>query len=203
MDHKELERWHRLRNIKKASQFLVVLGVVLLVGGYTVSRLIDRSPARPDSEGEAPAGIRISNFTYSATGADPWELMAGRAEVSSSLDKVTLQNLKVVYGSGKGDDIVVSAEKGALDRKTQNISASGEVTVKYKDFLFKTNDLKYTRKTGVAETDSPVSLEGASLKLKGEGMKVEVKKREITVEHNVEAVLFNVKWVAPGQKLPM
>jgi hypothetical protein len=41
MNHKEIERWHRLRNLKRASQVLVVVAVVLLACGYMVSLRAD------------------------------------------------------------------------------------------------------------------------------------------------------------------
>ncbi len=204
MDHREIERWHRLRNLKKASQFLVLVGVVLLLAGYAVSRMWDQRPTEQlPVDGPVESGMRIDNFSFSVPGANPWELRATRAQVSDSLDEVSLSHLRVVYGTGNGNDIIVSAKAGELDRKKQDVSAEGDVTIKYKDLLFKTDDLRYHQDTGVAETNAPVSLEGASLRLKGVGMKVSVKNKQISIQRDVEAVLFNVKWVEPGRKLPM
>jgi LPS export ABC transporter protein LptC len=204
MDQIEIERWHRLRNLKKASQFLVAVGVLLLAAGYAVSRLWVRSSPDPlPVTGPPESGMRIDNFSFSVPGASPWELRASKARIGDSFEDVALTDFKVVYGEGKGNDIIVSAKTGELDRKKRNVSAKGDVIIRYKDFLFKTDELRYRQDTGEAVTDSPVSLESSSLQLTGVGMKVLVKKKQVRIQRDVEAVLFNVKWVEPGRKLPM
>ena len=62
MNHKEIERWHRLRNLKRASQILVVVAVVLIACGYRVSRFVRPSPVTIESPGPADGGIRIDTF---------------------------------------------------------------------------------------------------------------------------------------------
>ena len=203
MDQKEIERWYRLRNLKRASQFLVIVAVVLLLSGYGLSRYFSQRPPEFQMPQNAQHGICIEHFAFSCPGAHPWELEASKARVSDSLDRVTLKDLKVTYRGGEGAAITLSAKSGKLDRNNRNVSAKGDVTVRYEDFLFKTSDIRYSQEDGLAETSSPVTFRGGSMMLDGIGLKVLVRKEEIRVERDVRAVLFNVKWVEPGRKLPM
>ena len=203
MNHKEIERWYRLRNVKRASQLLVVVLVVLIVCGYTVSYFMRDSPDMIESPGPADGGIRIDNFSYSSPGAHPWELQAATAFVSESLDRVVLKGPKVVYQGGAGGKIFLTAKSGRLDRKSRNVSAQGDVTVEYENFLFSTGEIDYSDEKLLAETSSPVSVEGGDLRLTGKGLKVSVEREEVIIEHDVKARLFNVKWVEPNGRLPM
>lgn len=203
MDHREIERWYRLRNLKKASQFLMIAAVLLLLSGYGVSRFLIQRPEEFHSPATDVQGIRVDRFSFSSPGAHPWELEASTALVSDSLDRVVLTDPKITYG-GEGDsDIVLTAKSGELDRKRRNLSAEGDVTIRYKDFLFKAGEIEYSQKDLVAQTSSPVTARGDALLLTGKGLKVLVKKKEVTIEQDVKAVLYKVKWVEPGRKLPM
>ncbi|MGB6064234.1 MAG: LPS export ABC transporter periplasmic protein LptC [Desulfomonilaceae bacterium] len=203
MNHREIERWYRLRNVKRASQFLVVVAVALLICGYVVSRVVSAGPDMPAPPGATEGSIRIDNFSYSSPGAHPWELRASSAIVSDSLDLVKLARPRVVYHGGTGGKIFLTAKDGTLDRKSSNVSAQGGVTIQYKNFLFSTGELDYSHTKQVAETSSPVSLEGGDIRLTGKGLKMSVDREEIVIEKNVRARLFNVKWVEPNGRLPM
>jgi LPS export ABC transporter protein LptC len=203
MNHKEIERWHRLKNIKKAAQFLVIAAVLLLVSVYAVSRFISRTSEEFHLPAGPTTGIRIDKFSFSSPGAYPWELEASSAVVSESLDKVVLKDPRVVYRGAEGGEIVLTARSGELDRRDQNVSAQGDVTIKYRDFWFKAAEITFSQTSLTAETSSPVTLRGDSLLLTGTGLKVLVAKREIWVERDVSATIYNVKWVEPGHKLPM
>jgi LPS export ABC transporter protein LptC len=203
MNHKEIERWYRLRNLKRASQFLIVVAVVLLVCVYTVSYWMRPGPDLVEAPGPANGGVRIDNFSYSSPGAHPWELQASTAMVSESLDRVDLKGPKVVYHGGAGGKILLAAKSGKLDKKSRNVSARGDVTIEYENFLFSTGAIEYSDEKRLAETSSPVSLESGDLRLTGKGLKVSVEREEVVIEDDVKARLFNVKWVEPKGRLPM
>jgi LPS export ABC transporter protein LptC len=203
MNHKEIERWHRLKNLKKAAQFLVVIAVLFLVAGYAVSRFVNKKPDDFPSPAVSETGIRIENFSYSAPGAYPWELKAASATVSDSLERVELKDPQVTYLGRAGEDIVLSAQHGKLDRKSSNFSAEGDVTIAYRDFLFSTSRIEYSEKDRVAHTDSPVSLKSPDLVITGRGLRLSVSTKEICIEDQVKAILYNLKLLGPGQKLPL
>lgn len=203
MKHKELERWYRLRNIKRASQVLVLAAIAVLVSGYALSRFV--KPAREvfDSPKSVASGSRIDNFSYSSPGPHPWELKAQTAEISDDMGKVALRNPQVVFQGGKGGTIYLSAEAGEFDRKSRNVRARGNVVIRFKDMTFTTDAISYSEEKRLAETTASVSVEGNNIRLKGKGMKLSVIEEEILIERDVEAVLCNVKLMRHGQQLPM
>jgi len=203
MNHKEIERWYRLRNIKRASQVLILVCAVLLVSGFAVSRLYGPIQAPIVSSIPSDAGIRIENFSYSSPGPRPWELHAPSAAVSDSLDKVDLQQPRVRYQGGAGGEIFLSSQRGSLDRKTLNVTVRGDVILKYKDYVFRSDDMNYSHEKLSAETPSEVSFQAPDLSLTGTGMTLSLESEEIVIEQDVKARLYNVKWVEKGGKLPM
>jgi LPS export ABC transporter protein LptC len=203
MKQKELERWYRLKNLKRASQFLVVAAILLLVVGYSASRLVKSNPEAFDSPTQSEPGSRIENFSFSAPGANPWELKAPVALISDDLSTVILKNPEVEYHGGKGGTIYLSAESGEFDRKSSNLYARGNVVIRYRDMTFNTVEIMYSQETHMAHTSSPVSIKSGDGQLTGKGLKLSVENEEIEIEQDVQARLFNVKWTEPANKLPM
>lgn len=203
MDHKHIERHFRLKNLKRASQIVVLGALILLVSGLAASRLIRDKNEDFRSSPVSAKGSRIENFTYSASGSHRWDLQAANAQVSDTLDSVKLTLPNVVYYGGFGGAIYLTAQSGNLDKKTGFINAKGGVKIRYKDFEFSSNDVNYSEGSLQAATSSPVSLNGGNLKLTGKGLKLSVEKEEILIEQEVKASLFDVKWIDPGRKLPM
>ena len=203
MDHKHIERYYRLRNLKRASQIMVLAAILMLVSGLAASRLILKKTDDFGASEVSSNGSRISNFTFSSSGFPRWDLQATSAQISDNMDKVKLKLPKVVYYGGLGGAIYLVAESGNLDKKRGFVSAKGAVKIRYKDFEFASSDVDYSEGSLNAATSSPVSLNGGNLKLTGKGLKLSVEKEEIHIEHEVRASLFNVKWVGPGRKLPM
>jgi LPS export ABC transporter protein LptC len=202
MNHKEIERWYRLRSIKKASQVLMVVAVVLLAAGFIVSKML--RPASEDFQTSgADSGITGKNFTFSMPGAHPWELKASLAKVSDALDSVVLTDPSMLYHGGKGAEILLTAKSGTLDKKTKTVFAQGDVRIKFQDFTFSSEDIDYSHEKLVAQTSSRVSLEGNDLSLSGKGMRMSVDSEEIVIEDDVKALLYNVKWADSGSKLPL
>ncbi|MBI5250761.1 MAG: LPS export ABC transporter periplasmic protein LptC [Desulfomonile tiedjei] len=202
MNHKEIERWHRLRNLKRAAQVMVVAAVVLVVSGYAASRFFHDTSGNFEAKSTGGAGMRIEKFSYSSPGAHPWELEALSAAASTSLDKVTLTQPRVVYNGGRGGKIFLTADTGDLDKLSSNVIARGNVTIRYEDFVFAAGDINYCQEKKIAETASPVSLEGVDFRLEGKGLKMSIQDEEIVIEQDVKARLFNVRWAEPN-KVPM
>ncbi len=205
MNQKEIERWHRLRNIKRAAQVLVIATVALVVSGYVALIIFpDQDPAKSfvAKPIDPNAGMSIEGFSYSSPGAHPWELEAASAVASESLDKVSLGRPRVVYHGGLGGKIFLTADKGNLDKKSNNVIANGNVTIRYEDFVFTTGDINYSQDKKTAETDSAISMQGTDFHLEGKGLKMSVRDEEIVIEQDVRARLLNVRWLEPG-KVPM
>jgi LPS export ABC transporter protein LptC len=179
-----------------------VLVSALVVSGYAISTWI--TPQTPPSAYiPTHAGIRIENFSYSAPGPRPWELYAPSAEVSESLDEVILRQPHVIYHGGEGGRISLSSQTGSLNRKTLSVAARGDVTLKYKDYVFHSSEMNYSHEKLSADTSTPVSFDAPDLSLTGRGLSVSLKNEEIVIENDVKAKLFNLRFVENKGGPPM
>jgi len=203
MRHEELERWYRLRNLKRAALFLVVTGVAVLIVGYAIYFLARPTPENFDPPPRSGAGSKIENFSFSAPGATPWELKASTALVSDDMTMVILTNPRVTYEGGKGGTIHLSADSGELDRKSNNVYARGNVLIRYRDMTFITTEVKYSQENRMAETPSMVQIKGNDMQLSGRGLKLSIEKEEVEIEQDVQARLLNLHWTGPTGKLAM
>ncbi len=203
MNHAEIERWYRLRNIKKVSQFLIIAVILSLLSGFGVNRYLNGLPSSQQNVVTDGGQMRIENFVYSSSGVRPWSLKATRAIVSNSSGKIRLSDPTVVYEGGKGGKIYLIAKTGELDKTTSRISGHGLVTIHYRDMKFTTGKIDYFDDRMRAETSSQVCLEATGLSLTGTGLLLSLPQEEITIQNNVKARLYDVKWVAPGQRLPI
>ena len=151
MNHKEIERWYRLQNLRKAVQVLILASVIALVCGLALSKYTNDGKNEFKASNVSDPGIKVEKFTYSSVGADQWDLEAQSASVSEKMDSVELKSPKVVYYGGDGGKIYMNAQVGKLEKKDGKVEAKGAVSIKYKDFRFLTENVKYSQ--GLLEAD--------------------------------------------------
>ncbi len=193
MNHKEIERWYRLQNLKKTAQILVAVSILVLAVGLIASRFLPSPSPSTNIVSEMDAGSRIGKFSFSVPGPHPFEVVANGAVVSKSLDKVVLEEPRVTYHPQDGEEVVLTAEIGELNRTTQSYSVKGNVDIKYGAFQVQATDMEYSHEKRLASTSSPFSMKGKDLIIKGTGLKLWMEKEEAHIERDVEAWLFNVK----------
>lgn len=201
---KELERWHRRRLIKKLAQVGIFASVVMISLGYIFAWRMKPDPGELNIPKVAKdEGIRIDKFSYSNTGANPFELEARSATVADSLDKVKLYGPRVTYMAPKKGKIELTAKTGELNKNTKEIHASGDVKIRMKGLLINADEVTYSDKERVVRADSRISIQGDGFKISGAGLTLFIDNHEAIVSKNVETFLRDVEWVKPGQKLPI
>lgn len=203
MNHKEIERWYRRKNIMRACQVLAVASVVLVVVSYVVSRVWSDNPEDYVSAPKPEQGMRMEHFSYSSVGAHPWVLQAETAVANQLVNRVSLTGPAVRYPGGRGGTILLNSRTGELDKDKQQVTARGAVSIRYRDFLFSTDEVQYLHDKLVARTSAPVSVDATDLHVTGTGLTLSVKDEEASVEDNVKTQIFNVRWVGSNGKLPM
>ncbi len=203
MNHKEIERWYRLKNLRKAIQAMVLLSVIALVSGLALSRYANNDKNDFKTSNVSEPGIKVEKFTYSSVGSDQWDLEAASASVSEKMDHVDLKLPRIVYYGGDGGKIFLNAQYGNFDKKDGKVEVRGSVSIKYQNFKFTTDNAKYSQGLLEAQAADSILMEGDDIRLSGKGLRLFVDKEEIVIEQDVKASLFNVKWVSPGKKLPM
>lgn len=203
INHKEIERWYRRKNIMRACQVLALVSIVLVSVSYVVSRVWSDNPEDYVSNPKPDEGMRMERFSYSSFGAHPWVLRAESAVANELINRVSLTQPMVTYPGGMGGTIVLNSHSGELDKEKQQVTARGAVAIRYRDFLFSTDEVHYLHDKLVAETSAPVSVEATDLRVTGTGLTLSIKDEEANIEGNVKTQIFNVRWVGANGKLPM
>jgi LPS export ABC transporter protein LptC len=203
MNHKEIERWYRRKNIMTACQVLAVVSFVLVCVSYVVSRVWSDNRDDYVSSPKRNEGMRMEHFSYSSVGAHPWVLRADSAVANGPVNRVSLAQPAVTYPGGRGGTIFLNSRSGELDKEKQQVTARGAVAIRYKDFLFSTDEVHYLHDKLVADTSAPVSVEATDLRVTGTGLTLSIKDEEASVEDNVKTQIFNVRWVGSNGRLPM
>ncbi len=199
MNHREIERWYRLRMLKKASVAVVLSVLALIVICGAAWRLMSDGPPETPTADTADAALKVNRFTLSSSGEHPWRLDARTAlSKDSTLQRVALIRPRIVYQGGKGGVIVLTAEKGIVDRDKLNYSAKGNVTLKYRDFEISTEEITYSEEKQEVSGSATVVLKAKDLHFTGNELTLSLADEEIVIKGGVSATLFNMKWTTPS-----
>lgn len=194
MNHKEIERWYRLRNLKRAAQLLVLASVAMLIAGYAISRvLIERNPVTEDTPTSSD-DLRVENFSYSHRGAYPVELKARVGVLPATLDKGKLSYLTVTVKSKEGKKLILTADEGEFYKKRELVTASGNVKVQYEDLVLTADKISYAMDQGKVWTDSAVTLTGRQFDLEGGRLALWVESEKFTLEDGVQVTFSAKNW---------
>ena len=188
--HREIERWYRLRNLRKASQVFVIISFVVMVAGYAVLRFIQ--PSQPAKDPDPKAINTVKKPYYSFPGPHPFDVRAKSAVVSESQDKIILNSPKITYHPDHGSEMILTAKTGELNRTTQNYSVKGDVCLKSDTFRIEAGQLGYSRENNLASTTSRITIKAKNMLLKGKQLKLWPDKKEAHIEQDVEATLFHI-----------
>jgi lipopolysaccharide export system protein LptC len=85
-------------------------------------------------------------------------------------------------------------DEGVLNNDNNNIRIRGNVRVLHEDgYKLLTDSLAYERDKELIHTDDPVYIEGQDFNLKGLGMRLDLKKRKLSILQNIETIVQGVE----------
>ena len=134
--------------------------------------------------------LQIRNILYTDVGDSglKWEIKADSATYVKSenlavFDKVTV---KLIMQSGK--TFILSGNHGRLNTETKNLEILGDVTIvsDQGDHL-STDILKYSDSEQRFYTDSPVELKNSRMQVRGTGLSLFLKEKDVSLLSKVKA----------------
>lgn len=202
MNHKEIERWYRLRYLKKAALYLIVGSLVVMTGaGVAHFFLVEDRPKAPAPIAEK--GMGAKRFHYSVPGANPWEIEATAADMDRELNHLRLRGPKVRYKLDDGGVISLSARSGSWNKIDREVTASGDVSITFDQYRLNVDRAKYSEQSRTIQSPESVTVRAPNFELSGTGLTVCVDKKEFRVEHNVRTRLSNFSLTGRDGRLPM
>ncbi|MDZ7830464.1 MAG: LPS export ABC transporter periplasmic protein LptC [Desulfobacterales bacterium] len=154
-----------------------LLLITILLISFFSSPKNNGEPAPPDKPAQKKAELSINNFHHTATqgGKTQWQLKARSAEFLSNKNHVRLTEVSVVFFlDSSASEASLTADKGLLDLKTNNMRVSGHVTVENRRYLLTTEILKYNHDSHIISTQSGVNIAGPAIELTADTLTVDL-----------------------------
>ena len=167
-------------------------GVVALVVGLkfrSVERVI---PAVVETVTNAGGSLSLNNFEYRDVkeGKARWTVWAATATYFEDRRETVLDQVKAVFFLENGKQVKLQGDTGVLHNDTNNLQLNGKVKVRYEDaYELRTDRLLYDRDQDLIHTAAKLLVEGEGIILKGQGMRLEVAKRTLTILSHIETTL--------------
>ncbi|MBS3809215.1 MAG: LPS export ABC transporter periplasmic protein LptC, partial [Desulfobacterales bacterium] len=170
-----------LRGWKLILTAAIIVTTALLVLVFIRYRM-ETGPAKtPQALDETKATLSIKGFHHTATrkGRTSLILDAESARLYSDQNRAVLSNVEATFFAADRSEAHLTSEKGELNTKTRDMSASGSVTCRYKGYVLKTENLHYKHESRIIYTDTPLTVIGPESRFKADSGRFEIKSNKL------------------------
>ena len=176
--------WQRIRLIRWLL-FLAMAGAVTAIFlGLKVHSATESLPAVAAQLASDDGNLTLNNFEYRDVnrGQARWTVWAAKATYFEDRKESVLDQVRAVFFLKNGGQVELLGDKGVLHTDTNNMEISGNVSVTYgKDYKLTTGRLFYDRDKEMIYTDAQLVLEGQGFTTKGQGMRLEIAKKSVSI----------------------
>ncbi len=169
------------------SRSVLLAGLIapLLACGAEIAGLDTRLPT------ETPPAL-LENVVFEAWSgsAREVEVRARRARVETAERVAHLEGVRIEFRDAERGLVEIRAQRGSLDLEADDFVLEGRVEGRIgADERFETSELRYDAAQERAWTDQPVRVTRPSLRLRGDGLEIDVPARRLTIRGNVRTTL--------------
>jgi LPS export ABC transporter protein LptC len=146
--------------------------------------------------------LTLHNFEYRDVkkGNARWTVWADTATYFDDRKETVLDQVKAIFYLKNGGQVELLGERGVLHTDTNNMEISGNVGVTFgKDYKLTTDRLLYNRDEELIHTNGQLVLKGPGLTTKGQGMRLEIEKKSVSILRHMGTRLEGVSPFS-GQK---
>lgn len=181
--------WQRVKYIRWLLLLTMVGGLVALVLGLKFHSAERMVPAVLKAVTSTGGSLSLNNFEYRDVkeGNARWTVWAATATYYEKEHETVLQQVKAVFFLENGKQVELKGDSGVLHNDTNDMEVDGNVKVRYEEAYELTTDrLLYDRDKELIHTAAPLLVEGEGIILKGQGMRLEIAKRALTILSHIE-----------------
>lgn len=162
----------RSARLKAGIIVLLCLSFGTIAGIYTVNRLSKNSMVDLERTITTDADLSIKKIHHQATrnGVKEWDLSADTADLYEAQNEIRFHTIRVDFFSKNGNTIHLTAGRGTLNTKTNDIDMTGNIVAVSKNGTMKTEQLQYQNKRHIIFTDTPVKLNGKTFSIVADSM---------------------------------
>lgn len=181
----------RRRTLKWVLTAAAVVGIAVLVAVFIqFRRHQDRYVVPlPDVAGQALMRLARLHQTATKDGAVQWELDAESAHLEADSGRMVLTLPVVDFYSDDGEKIHLTAARGVLDTRTNDMEVSGNVRLHHDRYLFETEVLAYEHDRRILRSDVPVRITSATIGLRADTMIYDIEANRAQFDGQVEGEL--------------
>ena len=187
--------WQRIRFIRWLLLLAMAGAVVAVFVGLKVRSSKHILPAVVTKAASNEGSLSLNNFEYRDVkeGTARWTVWATTATYFEDKQETALDQVKALFFLINGGEVLLTGDRGVLHNDTQNMEISGNVKVSYGErYKLSTARLLYNRDKELIHTGLPIFLEGEGIILKGQGMRLEIEKRKLSVLSHIETTLEGI-----------
>ena len=176
---------------------VIILLISLILAVFIRHKMIlknTKTPLPPDST-EATLSIKKFHHTATKNGDKQWFLEADSASFFAEKNMARLTDISVTFYLKDDQNIFLSAKKGQLNTKTNNMTISGNIFVTMPQYTLKTENLNYHHHSHIININSPVKVTGSSIALTADTMLYNMESGTLKCRGNVKGTfLENFTW---------
>ena len=148
-------------------------------------------PQRPE---DTKATISIQNFRHTSTkdGRKEWSIEANSASLFAGQNIARLSDISASFILKNNESISLTADSGIFHTDTDNLKLTGNITVKFSDYIMTTENLNYFHKAHMININTPVMIQGKSMALKANTLTYNLKTDIIRCSGNVDGTFTQI-----------
>jgi len=176
---------------KKIILALVLLPAAMVIGFgifFFSNKIIDAPHTFTDIHIDAEAALKLNLMKQISkkNGITEWELEAATATLMKEQDQAVLTDVRVVFHTRDGQNVLLTSDKGILDTRSHDMQFLGNVEVRHLTYLLKTDKLHYKKKPHIIYSDERVRLEDTHSVVEADTMEIALNQNTIVLQGHVK-----------------
>lgn len=187
--------WQRIRVIRWLLFLAMAAAVIAILAGLKVRSANESLPAIAAELTSKDGNLTLNNFEYRDVkkGNARLTVWADTATYFEDRKETVLDQVKAIFFLKNGGQVELLGERGVLHTDTNNMEISGNVGVTFgKDYKLTTDRLLYNRDKELIYTNEQLVLKGPGLTTKGQGMRLEIEKKSVSILRHMGTSLEGV-----------
>jgi LPS export ABC transporter protein LptC len=174
----------------------LVIGLLLIIAAtvalrWVQSRRRQSQPLAAPVEKASDALMTLMGIHQTATkeGNVQWELDADSAQMEADNGRMILIEPKVDFIMRDGGKVHLTARKGVLDTRNNDMAARGKVRLRNDQYELETESLKYQHEARLLNCQTPVRIIGPAFDLRADRMTYNLEENRAYFDGRVEGNL--------------
>ncbi|GEM_PF-431648 len=139
-------------------------------------------------DSKAALVLNSMHQTSTKNGIKEWTLDASSAKLLKNKNKVVMENVSIVFFMRSSKRIYLSSKHGTLYTKTNDMTFSGNVRIRYAVYTLKTEILHYSQIRHIIYSMKHVRIKDHNSVIDGDSLKIDLNRGSIILKGNIKGL---------------